>query len=326
MGEAAEREVSGDPEAMMRRLEQLERERAELDAKVEQLDREEQSIADEQRARADARAELERRRAELHDDEEIVARRDAIDDEHRKMIERRDALDAEYTELYGRLDAIADAAAVPAFVPPAVTDRVAGVELPPDPVQEPWFPAGPQRRVTLVPYEPAAQSAPSPLPRKPSDPPPAARMTLVPGGAPPPAQLPSASHPAIPIAPPSRTTLIVESSASPSVAITPPWWKQPRGMIAIAASAFALLVIVGLAARPDEPAPPQVDPAEALATLRAAIVPPRTESPAPAIASPTPDAKASTPAPAKRTPKKRTSKKSTPKKTATKKPAPKKKG
>src|SRR5262245_496350 len=103
MGEAAEREGPGDPDAMMRRLEQLERARAELDAKVDELDREDERIAAEQRSQPD---------------DELAARRDAIEAEQLALVEQRDRLDAEYTEVYARLDAIADAVAVPAFVPP----------------------------------------------------------------------------------------------------------------------------------------------------------------------------------------------------------------
>src|ERR1043165_8946224 len=107
MGEAAERdEVPGDPAAMMRRLEQLERARGELDSRVDELDREDERVGAEQRPRAGQPTEL------AQHDAELVARREAIEAEQLALVAERDRLDAEYTELYARLDAIVDAEAV----------------------------------------------------------------------------------------------------------------------------------------------------------------------------------------------------------------------
>jgi hypothetical protein len=258
MGDAALSDDGGvDPDRMLQRLEQLQHEREQIEGRFDALTREDDGLALRMKECERERERLEQRRVELDGETtELEARRDALEEEHRALVRTRDDLDQEYTELYAQLDAIADRVAVPAFVPPALTDRIAGVAPPRDPTQESWLvePA-PTPGVNLVAVAP----------------PPPSRTTLV--------IVPDA--PAAPVFEPDAPKKV-----SPRVVAL---------AVGIAAAVFLAIGVATWPDDPP-PATTPVDPQVGLETVRAALVPaPAETKPTPAAVEPAVSAPAPVP-------------------------------
>jgi hypothetical protein len=122
MGDPAAINDVSDVQAMMLRLEELQRERERVDAQIEALAREDDALLARIRGCREERERIERRKLEIEGElPEIDARRDALEDEQQALVSRRDAYDAEYTDLYARLDKSVDE------VEPAPTPALAAV-------------------------------------------------------------------------------------------------------------------------------------------------------------------------------------------------------
>jgi hypothetical protein len=133
MGDAAVvGDNGGDVTGMMQHLEELQREREQLDARSTALAVEDEQLIQCVEDRIDERERIRLRLLAIDsEDADIDARREAIEDEQRALVASRDALDHEYTELYALLDRVADGPAVPSSVTPALTERIPGVSPPP---------------------------------------------------------------------------------------------------------------------------------------------------------------------------------------------------
>jgi len=150
MGDAAAADI--DTTGMMQRLEALQREREQLDARVEELAREDDRLVERGRACVEEREALELRRIALDTETvELEARRETLEDEQQALVSTRDALDRQYTELYALLDRAADDLEAPVVAAPITADRLTEV----GPASVPMARPAPWRTtLVIVPDEP----------------------------------------------------------------------------------------------------------------------------------------------------------------------------